>query len=87
MPGWLGKHERVVVKLPLNSPGKFNDEERILRQLRHVPNVAQLLDVVDFTPDDRPPRHGLVLPYYDAGGTRDLPTQFLFVTYLSFLGW
>jgi hypothetical protein len=66
--GSLDKHERVVVKLPFDPPGTFNYEEDILRQLRHVPNVAQLLDVVHFTPDDRPARLGLVLPYYDTGG-------------------
>jgi hypothetical protein len=68
--GWSGNHEHVVVKLSLGSPDNLEREASVLSQLRQVPNVGQLLDVVNFTPDDRPPRFGLVLPYYDTGGTR-----------------
>jgi hypothetical protein len=68
-----GGHEEVVVKL-IKSREQANEEARILAQLRHVPHVAQLLEVIDWSLPDRTVRSGLLMPYYrlsasDAHGT------------------
>jgi hypothetical protein len=58
-----GEHEEVVVKL-VESREHANEEASILAQLRHVPHVAQLLEVVDCSLPDSTVCSGLVMPYY-----------------------
>jgi len=72
--GTSGGHEEVVVKL-VGSREHASEEARVLRQLRHVPHVAQLLEVVDCGLPDSTFCSGLVMPYYplsaaDAHGIR-----------------
>jgi hypothetical protein len=49
------------------------DEARKLLVLREVPNVAQLLGVVEVTVGDTT-RPGLVFPFYDSSGTHNAIT-------------
>lgn len=56
-------HEEVVVKL-VESWQCASEEAHVLGQLRHVPHVAQLLEVINCTLPDSTVCSGLVMPYY-----------------------
>lgn len=56
-------HEEVVVKL-VESRQHASEEARVLGQLRRVPHVAQLLEVIDCSLPDSTVCSGLVMPYY-----------------------
>jgi hypothetical protein len=56
-------HEEVVVKL-VESWQCASEEAHVLRQLHHVPHVAQLLVVINCTLPNSTVCSGLVMPYY-----------------------
>jgi hypothetical protein len=66
-----GREQQVVLKL-VDTRERAMEEARILKQLRGVPSVAQLLDVIHHSPPNGPSRLGLVMEYYPSSGNSSL---------------
>jgi hypothetical protein len=65
------QQQEVVVKA-LNTHQMAQCEADVLTELNRLPNVARLLDIVEFQlPSDATPYSGLMFPYYNFQG--DLP--------------
>lgn len=63
-----GHEQREVVLKLVETRERMREEARVLRQLRGVPNVAQLLDVIEHYPLNGASRAGLVMEYYPSSG-------------------
>jgi serine/threonine protein kinase len=74
-----GHEQREVVLKLVETRERMREEARVLRQLRGVPNVAQLLDVIEHYPLNGASRAGLVMEYYPSGNAPSSPLSSLFL--------
>ncbi len=72
------EQQEVVLKL-VETRERMREEARVLRQLRGVANVAQLLDVIEHYPLNGASRAGLVMEYYPSGNAPSSPLSSLFL--------